>query len=95
MALKKTINFKGYTPEYWAIVAATYDIINAKTRVILSLFKDEQTRRDDPKAAISNSEFLIEGIDRPRADLYAAIRQQNPEGADKEAPIFFADAEDC
>lgn len=94
MALIKTVNFKGYEPCYWAITTIQDNKIDNKTKVILSLYKDKATRIALPTATITTLEFLVDGVDMKREELYPILKLTNPVALSEQQAIFFADAID-
>ncbi|MCX6265879.1 MAG: hypothetical protein NTW16_00775 [Bacteroidetes bacterium] len=94
MGLIKSINFKGFLPEYWNITSISDNKATDKTTVIVSLYKDLATRAADPLATIATLEYILPGCDLTRADIYPVIKTINPEKLAQAPQIFFADAID-
>lgn len=56
MALRKAIDFKGYTPEYWVIVRKLHDKITDTTQVVAVCYKNRIARDADIKNFIPGVE---------------------------------------
>ena len=99
MGLIKTLDFKGFQPEYWFIKEIRPDFLLQRTTVVMALYKDAKIRAGDKSRSnfdnvIDNSNYsheiglvTIDGVALTYKDMYGAIKanQQN---------TFFADATD-
>ena len=99
MGLIKTLDFKGFQPEYWFIKEIRPDFLLQRTTVVMSLYKDAIIRAADKAGSnfnnmIDNSNYspeiylvTIDGVALTYEEMYTAIKanQQN---------TFFADAVD-
>lgn len=94
MAIKKTIDFKGFDPNYWAITTIMDNKVENKTKVIVSLYKNRATRLSQPAATIATLEFIIDGVDKKRSEIYPLLKTINPEALKDQPQIFFADGID-
>ena len=47
MALKKEVTIKGYPAEYWKIIELRLDTIRNKTKIVVAVYKDRDTRLAD------------------------------------------------
>lgn len=95
MAFIKRQPHKGFLPEYWNITTLQDNKADGTTRATVSLYKDEQTRHDEPGATLDTLTFTIQGTDHTRAAIYPILKTINPDGQPQEAPYYFEDATDC
>lgn len=93
MALKKAVDFKGYRPDFWAIVAVQDNIFEMKTRATVGLYKDQATFEQDNRQTITTLDFELPGINLTRAQIEPLIMTINPVGQEKAGVILFADAQ--
>ena len=47
MALKKKVTIKGYPAEYWKIIELRLDTIRNRTKIVVAVYKDRDTRLAD------------------------------------------------
>jgi hypothetical protein len=94
VALKKSVEFKGQTAEYWMIGAKGWDKISESCSCRLGLYFNRQSRTQSLKNIIDAKDFRFEG-DLTVAQMYEAIKAQATVDEDgNEVPGFFSDAED-
>lgn len=71
MGIKKTVNYKGFNPEYMAITAVSFDeVVSDKIKVTLSLYKDRAT-----KAANIQDRLPTKTVEMPLSDFLEIISQ--------------------
>jgi len=74
MALKKQIDFKGITADYWKILRTSEDSLTNKTEVLIGLYKDAEARDLNVNNILLREIFHISGIDTDRAQVYEKLK---------------------
>lgn len=99
MGLIKTLDFKGYEPNYWFIVEVRPNMKTQQTDIALALYKDTATRAADKSAGVFTNKIdrsnyppeislvRVDGVGLTYEQMYDAIKEN-------QTNTFFHDAED-
>lgn len=69
MALKKVINYKGYTAEYWRVIRYRVSVGKQQAMIHWALYKDKETRDAD-------ADSYLKTIQQPLGDTFINIVKQ-------------------
>lgn len=99
MALKKETTLDtGYTANYW-VAETTNNMRVKKTNIILYLYKDETTRKQNKPFVLRRTISELDGIYKTGDEIYQHIKNTpfyiDLDNTTQENPNWFADAEDC
>lgn len=95
MAFKKLEEFNntGLYGEYWRITNFSMDMETGTTRVLLSLYKDAETRGKQQNSIANKVCLFTEGFELPAMNAKNPVQKAYEKV--KAEVDFFKDAEDC
>lgn len=75
MALKKIVIHKGFEVEYWKVIELIYCARRGMARVVVAMYKDEITRRENFENYAEALSFDVPINDTGLSDVYGELKK--------------------